>query len=85
MEDRPRVITRLAPDDSHHVRNVFDAITLPGGYPNLLAAGEPDRVRRSYNAAMRRRLIRAKQRCDSADIFQSAEPIPVSEVVAIIT
>ena len=62
-------------------RQAFGAIALPGGYPNLLAGDDPDRIARSYgrNAG---RLIRAKQRYDPANVFRSAIPLPVASAMA---
>jgi FAD/FMN-containing dehydrogenase len=62
-------------------RESFDAIALPGGYPNLLAGDDPDRIARSYgrNAG---RLIRAKQRYDPDNVFRSAIPLPVASAMA---
>ena len=56
----------------------FDAMALPGGYPNLLAGDDPDRAAQSYgrNAA---RLIEAKRYYDPDNVFRSAIPLPVSE------
>ena len=63
-------------------RHAFDALALPGAYPNLLAAGEePDRVMRSYGRNARR-LIKAKRHYDPDNIFQSAIPLPVSRELA---
>ena len=61
-------------------RHAFDTIALPGGYPNLLAVGDP-RVARSYgpNAEW---LIRAKGRYDPENIFSSAIPLPVARDAA---
>jgi hypothetical protein len=56
----------------------FDAMALPGGYPNLLAGDDPDRAAQSYgrNAA---RLIEAKRYYDPDNVFRSAIPLPISE------
>jgi Berberine and berberine like len=53
------------------------AAALPGGYPNLLAGGDPERAVKSYggNAG---RLIRAKRRYDPDNVFRSAIPLPAS-------
>ena len=58
-------------------REAFDAVALPGGYPNFLAAADADRAARSYggNAA---RLIRAKRQYDPDNLFRSAIPLPWS-------
>jgi FAD/FMN-containing dehydrogenase len=55
----------------------FDAIALPGGYPNLLGRGDADRAAKSYgcNAG---RLARAKRHYDPDNIFHSAIPLPIS-------
>jgi hypothetical protein len=54
----------------------FDAMALPGGYPNMLAGDDADRATKSYgrNAG---RLIKAKRRCDPDNLFRSAIPLPV--------
>jgi hypothetical protein len=67
-EERHRRWTRSA-------LQAFDAIALPGGYPNLLVGGDAERVTRSYgpNAS---RLVSAKQRYDPAGVFSSAIPLP---------
>jgi FAD/FMN-containing dehydrogenase len=59
---------------------VFDAIALPGGYPNLLAQGDAERAALSFggNAA---RLIKAKRRYDPDDVFHSAVPLPRAEAM----
>ena len=55
----------------------FDATSLPGGYPNLLADGDTARAARSYggNAI---RLMKAKRRYDPENVFRSAIPLPAS-------
>ena len=58
-------------------RHAFDAIALPGGYPNLLADGDPDRATKSYGPNAER-LIRAKQHYDPDNVFRSAIPLPDS-------
>jgi hypothetical protein len=62
-------------------RHAFDARALPGGYPNLLAAGEPDRVAKSYGPNAER-LIEAKRNYDPDDVFRSAIPLPTSVTLA---
>jgi hypothetical protein len=52
------------------------AMALPGGYPNLLANGDADRVAKSYGPNVER-LIRVKRRFDPDNIFCSAIPLPV--------
>jgi FAD/FMN-containing dehydrogenase len=58
-------------------RQALGAAALPGGYPNLLAGGDPERAAKSYggNAG---RLIQAKRRYDPDNIFRSAIPLPAS-------
>jgi FAD/FMN-containing dehydrogenase len=67
-EERHRRWTRSA-------LQAFDAIALPGGYPNLLVGGDAERVTRSYGPNARR-LAGAKQRYDPAGVFSSAIPLP---------
>jgi FAD/FMN-containing dehydrogenase len=54
----------------------FDAMALPGGYPNILAGCDADRATRSYgrNAG---RLLKAKRHYDPDNVFRSAIPLPV--------
>jgi len=78
---------RSEPRDEHWNRRwtqatlrAFDGITLPGGYPNLLAKDEVERAVKSYgvNAG---RLIRAKQHYDPDNIFNSTIPLPTGRSV----
>jgi FAD/FMN-containing dehydrogenase len=55
----------------------FDAMALPGGYPNLLPRGDADRAATSYANADR--LIKAKRHYDPENVFCSAIPLPVSQ------
>jgi FAD/FMN-containing dehydrogenase len=57
-------------------RQAFAPIALPGGYPNFLAADDPDRVAKSYGPNARR-LIAAKRHYDPDNIFNSAIPLPL--------
>ncbi len=56
----------------------FAAMALPGGYPNLLAGGDADRVAKSYGCNAER-LIKAKRRYDPDNVFCSAIPLPVGQ------
>ncbi len=55
----------------------FDALALPGGYPNLLARGDADRATKSYGRNAER-LLKAKRHYDPDNVFRSAIPLPVS-------
>jgi len=55
----------------------FDAMALPGGYPNLLAGGDANRAANSYGSNAER-LINAKRHYDPDSVFRSAIPLPVS-------
>ena len=72
---------RAEPRDAHwHQRWVqatlraFDAVALPGGYPNLLASGEVERATKSYGRNADR-LIKAKRHYDPDNTFNSAIPL----------
>ena len=54
----------------------FDAMALPGGYPNMLAGDDPDRATKSYGRNAER-LMKAKRRYDPDNLFRSAIPLPV--------
>jgi hypothetical protein len=56
----------------------FNAMALPGGYPNLLSGNDPDRAAKSYGPNAER-LIKAKRHYDPDTIFRSAIPLPVGE------
>jgi FAD/FMN-containing dehydrogenase len=59
-------------------RRALDAGAHPGGYPNLLGPGDPDRVAKSYGPNAER-LSRAKQHYDPANVFCSTIPLPVRQ------
>jgi hypothetical protein len=58
----------------------FDRMALPGGYPNLLAADDSDRVAKSYGRNVER-LIEAKRHYDPDDVFCSAIPLPLGRAI----
>jgi hypothetical protein len=53
----------------------FNGMALPGGYPNLLAASDPERVAKGYGCNAQR-LIEAKWHYDPDNVFCSAIPLP---------
>jgi FAD/FMN-containing dehydrogenase len=59
----------------------FDAMALPGGYPNFLVAGDVDRVAKSYGRNAER-LARAKQHYDPDNVFCSAIPLPMQRTLS---
>jgi FAD/FMN-containing dehydrogenase len=58
-------------------RQAFDAMALPGGYPNLLA-GDDARAAKSYGRNVER-LIKTKRHYDPDNIFRSAIPLPFDQ------
>jgi len=56
-------------------RQAFDALALPGGYPNLLEAGDTDRAAESFGRNSER-LLAAKKLYDPDNVFCSAIPLP---------
>jgi FAD/FMN-containing dehydrogenase len=56
-------------------RRAFDALALPGGYPNLLGRDETDRAAESFGPNVER-LVRVKQLYDPENVFCSAIPLP---------
>jgi hypothetical protein len=56
-------------------RQAFERIALPGGYPNLLGAGEADRAAASFGPNAER-LAMLKRRYDPDNVFSSAIPLP---------
>jgi FAD/FMN-containing dehydrogenase len=59
----------------------FEALALPGGYPNLLTASDAHRAAKSYGPNVER-LIKAKRRYDPDNIFRSAIPLPSAMAMA---
>jgi hypothetical protein len=61
-------------------RASFEALALPGAYPNLLATGD-DRVVKSYGRNAKR-LVEAKRHYDPDNVFFSAIPLPLESAMA---
>ncbi len=60
-------------------RQAFEAVALPGAYPNFLAPGDR-RARKSYGANAKR-LLAAKQHYDPENVFRSAIPLPADRAI----
>jgi FAD/FMN-containing dehydrogenase len=54
----------------------FNAMALPGGYPNMLAGSEVERATKSFGRNAER-LIKAKRHYDPDNVFRCAIPLPV--------
>jgi hypothetical protein len=54
----------------------FNAMALPGGYPNMLAGSDAERATKSFGRNAER-LIKAKRHYDLDNVFRSAIPLPV--------
>ena len=59
-----------------NARRAFDAIALPGGYPNLLGSSDTERAAQSFGPNVER-LARVKQLYDPENVFCSAIPLPI--------
>jgi FAD/FMN-containing dehydrogenase len=61
--------------------HAFEAMALPGGYPNLLPRSDADRVSKSYGRNADR-LVKAKRRYDPDNVFRSAIPLPITDNIS---
>jgi FAD/FMN-containing dehydrogenase len=61
-----------------NTRQAFQALALPGAYPNFLAPGD-GRAAQSYGNA--ERLIAAKRHYDPDNLFRSAIPLPADRAI----
>jgi FAD/FMN-containing dehydrogenase len=59
-------------------RDAFNALALPGGYPNLLGRNDAERAAKSFGPNAKR-LADAKQQYDPDNVFRSAIPLPVNQ------
>jgi len=57
-------------------RQSLHGTALPGGYPNLLAGNDTERVAKSYGSNLHR-LLRVKRQYDPMNLFSSAIPLPL--------
>jgi FAD binding domain/Berberine and berberine like len=62
----------------------FDAVALPGGYPNLLAGSDVDRATKAYGRNAER-LVKAKRHYDPDNVFSSAIPLPPARQRALVS
>jgi FAD/FMN-containing dehydrogenase len=61
--------------------NAFSRLALPGGYPNILPSGSPERAAESFGSNVER-LIKAKRQYDRDNVFASALPLPLAQRTA---
>ncbi len=59
-------------------------MALPGGYPNLLAGGDPDRAAKSYGRNAER-LIKAKRHYDPDNLFRHSAASQSDKWVGVVT
>jgi FAD/FMN-containing dehydrogenase len=59
----------------------FNAMALPGGYPNMLAGSDAERATKSFGRNAER-LIKAKRHYDPDNVFRSAIPLPTNLTLA---
>jgi hypothetical protein len=70
------------PEEQRHqrwaraTRAAFNAVALPGGYPNLLGGTDVERATKSFGRNAER-LIKAKRHYDPNNVFRSAIPLPI--------
>ena len=73
---------RLAAERHLHwvqaTRKALEAKAFPGGYANMLAAGDAKRIADSYGPNAER-LIKIKQHYDPENVFRSAIPLPIPQ------
>jgi FAD/FMN-containing dehydrogenase len=79
MEPMDEATERRHQQWARATRQALDPLALSGGYPNLLARDDADRVAKSYGRNTER-LAGAKRRYDPDNVFSSAIPLPVSHI-----